>query len=70
MQTIHIDRQKRCAFCKYWDDPANAAISPHPNAEKSRLWSYDPDRKNKCLASTMVKRGNAVCNRYVCKITI
>lgn len=39
MPTANIKTIKKCAFCKYWYDPTNSAISPR--SPKINLWEYD-----------------------------
>lgn len=40
MPTFNVKSgQKLCAFCKYWNDPGNSAISPKLHAVG--IWEYD-----------------------------
>lgn len=63
-------RIKICAFCKYWHDPTNAAISPvNP---RSGLWEYDREAKCPCLkqANSRNLRPSYFqsCDKYECKV--
>lgn len=52
MMTVNTKTVKKCAFCKYWYDPTNSAISPR--SPKINLWEYDDKAKCKCLQKTMI----------------
>ena len=36
---------RKCAFCKYWWDSVNSAISPKGGFG---VWEYEPNIKKKC----------------------
>lgn len=57
---------KMCAFCKYWYDPNNEAISPKSPA--IGLWEYDEKAKRKCMKSGLNVSSRASCKRFECKI--
>ena len=64
-------RIKICAFCKYWYDPTNAAISPvNP---RSGLWEYDREAKCPCLKQANARNLRPSyaqgCDKYECKIS-
>ena len=57
---------KLCAFCQYWYDPTNAAITPkNPVAG---FWEYDDSVWNICQKYGAKKRSGMSCSNYVCKI--
>lgn len=60
--------RKACAFCKYWYDPTNSAISPvNP---LSGMWEYDPAAKSYCTIhqGPAIALANNRCPKYECKI--
>lgn len=42
---INVRGGKFCAICRYWNDPANAAITPQGGV----FWLCDSDVVNMCL---------------------
>lgn len=68
MTTANIKREKKCAFCKYWYDPVNRAISPRN--PKFNIWEYDEKCKMKCLKKNLDRKANATCSQYECKLEI
>ena len=61
--------QKICAFCKYWYDPTNSAISP--KNPYMGIWEYDREATSKCLihkSPTKCPAHSSGCSDYVCKI--
>lgn len=72
MKTRHNvkGRIKICAFCKYWYDPTNSAISP--SDPRMGIWEYDHDAKFPCLqngnARNLKPSHTQACNKYECKI--
>ena len=68
-QTVKANYPK-CAFCKYWYDPANSYISP--KSPVMDIWSYDTDAKCKCLKKNlnMPSGGGGGCKYYECKIML
>ena len=68
MPTANIKTAKKCAFCKYWYDPTNSAISPR--SPKINLWEYDDKCKKKCLQKNYDMSANAFCGKYECKLEI
>ena len=68
MAVANIKRIKKCAFCKYWYDLTNSAISPH--APRINLWEYDEKSKKKCLKKNYDMCAAAFCTKYECKLEI
>ena len=68
MSTANIKTVKKCAFCKYWYDPTNSAISPR--STKINLWEYDDKAKMKCLQKNYDMRASAFCGKYECKLEV
>ncbi len=65
---INIKTAKKCAFCKYWYDPTNEAVSPkYPHMN---IWEYDDKSKKKCLKKSIDIRANSFCSKYECKLDI
>ena len=65
---INIKHMKKCAFCKHWYDPANAAIAP--KAPSIGLWEIkDINSKNLCCKRNVAMVANASCSSdYLCKL--
>ena len=68
MPTANIKTAKKCAFCKYWYDPTNSAISPR--SLKINLWEYDDKCKKKCLQKNYDMAASAFCGKYECKLDL
>lgn len=68
MPTANIKSVEKCAFCKYWYDPTNSAISPR--SPKINLWEYDDKGKMKCLQKKYDMKDSAFCSKYECKLDI
>lgn len=68
MSTFNVrSNQKLCAFCKYWNDPTNSAISPR--APQIGSWEYDRNVEAMCIKRGIKRRSYiAGCNEYECKI--
>lgn len=66
--TINKSSGKKCAFCKYWYDPANSAISP--KAPQIGIWSFDERAVKKCLKSNLDKRASYACTKFESKMNI
>ncbi|WP_304279497.1 hypothetical protein [Phascolarctobacterium succinatutens] len=58
---------KRCAFCKYWNDPANRCI--RPKFANVGLWEYDNSAEAVCLKKGMKYKAFNSCQDYECKIS-
>ena len=66
MPIVNIKNVKKCAFCKYWYDPMNTAVSPY--SPKINLWKFDDKCKNKCLKKNYEISSSAFCEKYECKL--
>ncbi len=66
MVSANIKYVKKCAFCKYWYDPANTAIQP--KSPTINMWLYDESVKNKCLKRNVDIRASSFCGKYECKL--
>lgn len=69
MSMIQINpfKSKRCAFCRYWYDPLNSAISPA--APNIGLWAFEMRARKTCLKRNIQKEaGGAACGHYECKL--
>ena len=65
---VNIKNIKKCAFCKYWYDPTNSAISPvSPNIG---MWKInDINQKSLCAKKNIQMSANAFCGSdYASKI--
>ena len=65
---VNIKNIKKCAFCKYWNDPANSAIVP--KAPAIGMWEIkDINQKCMCLKKNILMVSNGFCsNDYTCKL--
>lgn len=65
---IDINNSRKCAFCKYWYDPTNSAISP--KAPNIGLWEIkNPNQKNLCTKRNIQMSSYASCGKlYECKL--
>lgn len=57
----HNGTIKRCAFCKYWYDPTNTAISPTFGKGK---WLYETGIKNKCMQKNVITPSTNTCPKF------
>lgn len=57
---------KVCAFCKYWYDPANAAI--RPKQIRSGRWEYDRDAESVCMNCKFNRHAWQHCNKFESKV--
>ena len=66
--TLSVKFTKKCAFCKYWNDPTNSAITP--KAPAIGMWQInDINQKSMCLKKNIPMQANAFCSSdYVCKL--
>ena len=63
---IKTNRIAKCAFCRHWYDPTNAAICPkNPSA---RLWEYDSRMKSKCSRKNIETVGGLFCGKFEMKL--
>lgn len=66
MAIMNVRRVGRCAFCKYWYDPANSAISPR--AVQMGLWEFKEGEKRKCTKKNLDTLSGGYCGFYQCKV--
>ena len=58
---------RHCAFCKYWNDPANTAITPKKG--HTGVWEYDTDERRPCLKwANSERRAYFTCRYFDCKM--
>ena len=57
---------RKCAFCKYWYDPTNSAISS--KAPNIGILEYDERRQAKCLVRNAEMPAYHGCAKYACKL--
>ena len=65
---INCKHTPKCAFCKYWQDPACSAITPKSPA--TGLWEIkDVNQKSLCTIKNIPMPANAFCSRdFVSKL--
>jgi hypothetical protein len=64
-RVININTVKVCAFCKFWYDPTNSAITP----KIGLLWEFDTDMFAKCMKNNLMRRRSfMICNKFEKKI--
>lgn len=68
MSVVNIKTMKKCAFCKYWYDPMNSAISPQ--SPQFNIWEFDDNAKKKCLQRNCDMSANGFCGKYECKVEL
>ena len=68
MQLVNIKEHKieKCAFCRNWYDPMNAAI--RPRSAEAGFWEYDPLMKAQCQVRNAETTGTYGCSRFVSKL--
>ncbi|MBQ7516620.1 MAG: hypothetical protein IJS96_10085 [Schwartzia sp.] len=67
MKTFNVKHPSRlCAFCRYWYDPANAAI--RPKSVVGGFWEYDDTVWNICQRTGQKMRSGMSCKGYQCKV--
>lgn len=64
--TVNVKFAKKCAFCRYWHDPACTAIVP----KAPSMWEIrDINQKRLCTKKNLQMPANAFCGSdYVCKL--
>ena len=66
---INIKSYNVCAFCRYWYDPTNSAITPE--APQAGFWRFDMNRRELCMKKAGIKmRSWCSCSQYKCKIEV
>ncbi len=61
---------KICALCKYWNDPANSALTLKDPI--IGLWEYEREAKNYCtkgVYKSLRPAYSMACSEYECKIS-
>lgn len=68
MQNFNVinSHMGRCAFCKHWYDPTNAAI--RPKYIKAGMWEFDDKAENLCDLTGYKRKSITTCKDYVCKV--
>lgn len=67
MQKCNVKTSKKCAFCKYWYDPANSHIAPV--LPRYGQWEFDSKAKERCmLTNSRFMLANQFCSKFECKI--
>lgn len=56
---------RRCAFCKYWYDPTNSAISPKGACGR---WELNPNIKKICRMWNIEKISWSTCKKFEFKL--
>ncbi len=57
---------RKCAFCKYWNDPDNLAISPRE--PEIGLWDCNRDVKSECAKRNTIKMATDFCLKFETKL--
>lgn len=65
MKQANLKTAKQCAFCRYWNDPADSAI--HPKSPQLGIWEYDEHARAMCMLKNRDTPGSGLCSRYECK---
>ena len=65
---INIEHCKRCAFCKYWQDPVQQYIRPVSTSQN--LWEYDNSAQCQCLRKNIKMVSGQNCAQYECKVPL
>lgn len=68
MISTNAKASKKCAFCRHWYDPQNAAIAPRN--PRINLWEIDERAVKKCLLRNCEMRSVQHCAQYECKLNI
>ena len=58
---------RKCAFCKYYYDPASEAINPKRGMKD--IWEYETQIRKPCLKrNNMETASQNLCSKYECKL--
>lgn len=60
------NKNKCCAFCKYWYDPTNQYIQPQD--PKHGFWKFETTAKCLCLQCNLQKGAGMRCDEFENKI--
>ena len=66
MAVYNAKTVKKCAFCKYWWDPACSLIEPV--APKANKWEIKKREKRMCIKTNLNTLSDYVCAGYECKL--
>ena len=66
-QLININHAKKCAFCKFWYDPANSNILP--KTPQFGIWQInDTNKRCLCTKKNLQVPAHSSCPKYECKL--
>lgn len=63
---LEENKNKRCAFCRYWYDPTNQYIKPQD--PKHGIWKFEMNAKCLCLKCNLQKRAGMRCDKFENKL--
>ena len=63
---IKTNQIRRCAFCKHWYDPTNAALKMRDPA--AGFWEYDPQMRSRCSLKSIETVGMQACGKFEGKL--
>ena len=63
---LNGDKNKRCAFCKYWYDPTNQYI--RPQNPKNGIWKFETTARCVCLKTNLEMGAGMQCSKFENKI--
>ena len=63
---LNGNKNKRCAFCKYWYDPTNQYIQPQN--PKNGIWKFEQTAKCVCLKTNLKMGAGMQCSKFENKI--
>lgn len=65
MKIANTKSTRICAFCRYWNDPANSAIVP--KQPQAGFWEFDRDATRTCVKRGFEMQAWTCCNEFLCK---
>ena len=63
---LDANKNKRCAFCKYWYDPTNQYIKPQD--PKHGIWKFETTARCMCLKYNLSKGSAMCCEKFENKL--
>ncbi len=63
---LDANKNKRCAFCKYWYDPTNQYIKPQD--PKHGIWKFEATARCMCLKYNLSKGSAMCCEKFENKL--
>ena len=63
---LNGNKNKRCAFCKYWYDPTNQYI--RPQNPKNGIWKFETTARCVCLKTNLEMGAGMQCSKFENKI--